>query len=773
MTACDALNKAFGKTISYFSKLEFLKTINIFEVGADYVKLGVGDDTKLYGCKIESDSNNLVSLFSLKSLADDIKYDSNSSQLYIYYVKKDGNQSVFVYSYSLAAIEQLAHEFKGNRFSGRKLIVSLFETFHIGGFSPTDDNRLDYNQIPEVDENYFVPWDMDLISGKFASKIQMAHNALINKGATYQATTIKNRDGFDPVDLFSLSWEGVIAISLDLSPIASKARLLKYEAVAKKGDKKFYKICREVLSEGENAETLEKIEDESCLMNCMAYFPDDKKKDFVRLSSILGVEFEENVLTGPNILAKTLMNARDFDFDMIVPLDRVEKYFSSSHKRPVPKNVFPYWHGRDISGNFVNFSIDVNSSPHAMYVGKTGAGKSRQAIHGLTQILGYNMHTKKALRIDQFNVRYTDVGFTCGNLAMGLEESYPDKVKIFSSRIKDLRFSLFNIEIDGGEIDTDGLDFMANLVSFALDVQDDSAKGGKALSGSEKVFLKKIVKHMIEKGKYSDFFLYEFEEKKVYGKLLQALYDKGYNKKQRISQLSSEYDYLKKPVLADVINEVSIFKGKTEYSLLEKKDLEMLEKKLTSMEAYQFLTFHSNMPASNETFTHIDFDEIKEDIADFCVVYWLMVKSWISIMKSESRIQLRKKLAPKKTLFYVDEAHNFFRHPSFEYLLISSVKEFRKYGGIFFFLSQESEDVSSKVLTQLGTKIFVSAPDEKRMMRNTIEKTFGVMSESDFSVLERNKDYMMHIRSDHGAMGMKFDSDPADDWFYKPNHPDF
>jgi hypothetical protein len=279
---------------------------------------------------------------------------------------------------------------------------------------------------------------------------------------------------------------------------------------------------------------------------------------------------------------------------------------------------------------------------------------------------------------------------------------------------------------------------------------------------------------MIQKDKYSDLFIEEIKAEGGYDELCQEIVDKGFSPRDKVSQLPEEYDFLRKPILDDVLTEIEVWTKKSDFSELEIKQLQNLSLKMNGLKNLKFLAFHSNIKKTEENFTHIDFDEIKDDPVAFSIIYWLMVKEWILIMKDNAKISFKNKEAVnKRTLFYVDEAHNFFQYETFEVLLVKAVKEFRKYGGVFFFLSQELDDAPQKVISQLGTKIFVVPPEDRDLLKGIISKYIGTFKDGDSEVLENITSFMMYNTNDNGAFGMKYESDPKNDWFYKPNHPDF
>lgn len=771
---CDLANTLLDGVVGLFSHFDSNSTINVYEIQDERLLVSLQRDKFLYGCKIEGASNRLTAIQSLESLASDIKLDIDTSQVFLYYVKKGFFQGTYIYSFSEMAIQQISFDIGTERLSGQDLVLSIFRIFGIGKDVIMSDNRSYYDQSPIVgDPDFFIPWEFEMASGKFGAKVALGKERLLREGVMFQATEIKSLKDFSPVELFRMEWEGFIGIRIDFSPIAVKARLSKYEGVAKLGDRNFAQTLNALKRQPENALVLEEIQDKTVILNTVAYFNTEKTPDISKLSYRFKSKFEENYLTGEEILGKTLFEGRDLDFDSIVPVKRMENFFGSTHKKPTGTDKTVHWWGTDISGGFINYSLEENTSPHVMYIGKTGSGKSRQAINGLEQILQFDKETGIAEKFHTIKVRYVDVGYTGGPFVMALKKTYGNAVKIFPSKVSELRFSLFNIGIERGRAVKEDISLMAAIVSFSLDVRDSTGTGKDMLSGGEQSFLKEIVTNLIEEKKHSDLYVSELEDAGVYPKVLADIYEAGFDSHNKMSELPDKFNWLKKPILDDVLNETNIWKEKAEFSSLEKDDIASLAKKLRSLKDFEFLQLHSNMDETTEQFTHIDFDEIKDQPAPFSIIYWLLVKQWIKVMKDESKEAFAKREQPEITYFYVEEAHNFFHRKSFADLFIQNVKEFRKYGGRFLFLSQEADDVPAKVLSQLGTKVFISSPDEKRKLPEIINKIFGGLPNEDAEVLRHILPWQQFIMYDKGTIGLKFVTAKKWEYFYKPAHPSF
>lgn len=775
MVILDLLDSALAKTVHFFAKINFLDTIELFAIHENSISIASDKNIKLYGCKLETKSNRYIQLNSLKTIGKDIKHDSYS-QIYLYMVKQDDAQGIYVFSYSETAIDQVCKEFEIEKLSGEGMVKAFFKIFMIGTFRKTDDNRLAYQYDDTAEEPYYIPWLLDQASGKFTNQIKQAHTELMEKGTVYQAVSYSNRQAYTPYELFSLNWEGVIATSIDFSPIATLNKLKMYERVSKWGDRQFYNLTKNILESKEEGKQLkEDIEYDTCLVNTIMYLKDGYETTVNKIGLLMSITFAKNYLSGAKVFGKTLMNTKDADFDALLPIDNLTQFFATTHKQQVDKSMFPMWYGRDISDNFINYTTMENTSPHSMIIGKTGAGKSTQAIIGLCQILGYDIDTGKASRFYEAYVRYVDVGNTSGHLAEGLKRTYGKDVKIYPAAIKNLRFSLFDIKKEGSVVDDGELRYMVNLINFALEVQGaDNNEKGVTLSGSEQSFLKKIVEELILNEKYDNIYLNEFITAGVYKELVHELMELGFNKSSKVSEFPEKYNYLKKPTLEYVINEVQTNSRMQEYSELEKEDLQSLAKKLRSMTNLTYLTFHSNMSYVTERFTYMDLDEIKDYTVDFCIIFWMKVKEWIGVMKDNAKIRHLEGLPPIPTYIYSDESHIFFTLESqaLPKLFISATKELRKVGGRFIFMTQMLKDLPEEIYTQLGTKIFVLPESDKKMFKNIIEDAFGSMEVADEIVMKNIGKFMMYIMGDSGSMGMRYNFNPKHEWFYKPHTPE-
>ncbi len=765
MGVCDLLDSAFGKAISFFERLEFLKAINIFKIEEDCVWLDLVGRHKLYGIKLEGTSNRELSFDNFEHFVKELKY-STDGEVFVSIVSRDLHKAVYVFSYSQKPLSIISSEFSIETMSGDDVISSIYDMYLATDYKITSDNR----QISsELQEDFFTPPAIENINGKFKARIQNAAANILSKCTIYQATSFTGKETLSLPELFKGDWEGVFTVRFDFRTSVVNSVLKKHQSVAKFGDKEYAQICDSIINE-DDKELSESIMKSVCVANAFLFLTDDTKHKISSISNELGINFSENILTGSSVMSKTLFLSRDMDFDSLVETSVAEKFFKTAKKKQVSKKNISFFWGRDICGDFVNYNFrEVASSPHSIVIGRNGSGKSRQVIKMMELAIGLNKEKTKAERLGQIKLRYADVGYTSGRLLQAVKNAHPEQVMSSEANIDELRFSLFDIEVKHGRVLTEDLDYLVGIVNFAL-----QTKNSPILDGIEEDFFRKIVTKLLVNNTYYNYPLSILQEKNGYKDLLRELLSKGYNLNTQFSELSDEYDFLKKPVLNDVLTAIGTEKNITEYGEMDRKILSELGTKLKTLSSYYFLEFHSNSKESKDyDFFHIDFDSLKETPASFCVIYWLIMKKWIKMLKESAKKRLAEYKEPIDTFFIIEEAHNFFDYPIFAKMLTTASKELRKYGGRLIFITQQLNDIPEAIAKEIGTKIFVAPPSEKALLKEDIIKVFKHLDKRDENVLQHTTDYMMFIMYDGGSIGCKFVYEGDVEWFYKPYAPSF
>jgi len=761
MTACGILDVVFGKVISYFEHTELLKSLNAFRILENSVWFDMVGRNVLYGVEIQNSSNHEKKFNNFDNLIKEIRHSSDG-EIYVAFVSRELNKTVYVFAYSQDNLSSLSSYYNTPLMSGGEIVNAIFNIYHASSSTITEDNRI---VDSEEEIQSFVPRSTELINNKFKAIIQASTSKNLIDGKMYQGKSFAGKEQLSIVQLFNMNWNGTFMVRFDFRASSTTFLLKKYQTIAKYGDKDFAEICDGILN-GKDKELGDEITQNVCISNAILYLNNDSLEKLASISNSLGISFIENNLTGSSIMAHSLFMERDYDFDSLISLDVAKKFFITAKKKRVSNKAFSYFWGEDICGDFISYNFkEASSSPHTIMIGRNGSGKSRQVIRMVEQMIGLNKERTHASRLGKIKIRYGDVGYTSGRLLETLAKHHPEQVSITSADINDLRFSLFDIEVKNGKVSIEEMDYMINIMNFALQTKDEDI-----LSGTEEDFLRTVTTRLLLSNSFVNYPISILLEKDGYSELYAEILKDGYNPDTaQFSSLSDKYSHLKKPILSDIITALETEKNKMEYNAIDKDILERLSVKIRALKSYYFLDFHSNKINENDVdFAHIDFDSLKDTPSSFTVIYWMLMKRWIKMLKESAKKQLRDMKEPIDTFFIVEEAHNFFDYPVFAKMLKTASKELRKYGGKLIFISQQLSDIPEPIAKEMGTKIFVTDPSEKAALKEDISKIFKAISQEDSTVLDAISDYMMFIMYDGGSIGCKFIYEGDVEWQYKP-----
>ena len=395
------LDQIFLKVFGYFSKVKLSKTIDFF--GMDYeanaINLDINGTQKLYALKLETGSNEIVKLENFAQFANQIRHNKDShTEVMISFVKQDDIEAVYVFAFDRGIAEEIALSFSIQMLTPPEILSALYHIFLLDVYLEKDKRSLSkYNDVEYTE-------DIDLLYKKFPSLIAIASDNILSHYTPYQITGFKGSNHFSVLELFRTEWNGVCNLFFDFSTHRTKGQIELMQRAAKFGDNITNKAINELKKDPKNKEAIEEIENRCFVANGMFFLKEQKTAS--AFQSIMGVSAEERFLLVDKLLPKTLLMARDIDFDIIVHQDIISKFFQTSLcrdclakplkdeaenlKHGVNPNVFLKvdFYGKDINNNFFNCMLKGNSSPHMLIFGTTGAGKSVAALKMMSQMMG-------------------------------------------------------------------------------------------------------------------------------------------------------------------------------------------------------------------------------------------------------------------------------------------------------------------------------------------------------------------------------------------------
>lgn len=749
-TVCQMINKVFGKALSFMLNMNLNKTINVFHINKYSLGLDFANNNQLYCTRLINKSNIYKEYDNFNQLQDSVKFSTNS-KAYLYFTKKGLHQAIYIFSLNEDIVRQVAKDFGTKLLVGEKIIEALHDVFMI------PEREIKNNSY--INTEYFN--ELDVLYKQLPQRIAIASDNIFKKYNIYQGVSYQLNHNFNPVTFFNKKWNGVFCLMIDFGAASIRRHLKLKKDDTALGDKKLNVATKKLIEDTDMKDLYDEMLNKTVLVNSMLFI--DNTDEISALSNELKISFQENYLTSPKILPRTLINSRDATFDLITPSTNISKYFISTHKEITVKaerkrNGIPDFYGRDINGAFVNYAYyGENGNPHSIMIGSPGSGKSVAVCKIVSNVTGLDLENMKINYLDNVKVKFCDVGYTAGGLFEKLRDIKPEAVQVLDSRIENLKFSLFDIDKQkNGKADIADVKFTAYFINTILEVSNT-----QILSQLEEEKLITAIEEIIETNYFLDLTLLEvynlgLEEE------VERMYEMGYSSNNHISDLKEkEFDKFRKPTLSTLISYLQHTKSRTDLSESQKAVYSSLILKMQGLlSCHNFSTFSNVELKQNFPLQYIDFDKIKEDKKLFTSSFWMLFKKWYKKDKEEAMAELNKGKIPKTSYYVVEEAHNFFSIPSFKQLLEVATREARKYHIYLIFISQKIEDIPNEIFSSIGTRMLFFAPEKKAETKRAIENKIGGeeyrMPNEEANVFNKIEAFQAFIIHDNGSTGCNF-----------------
>ena len=453
----------------------------------------------------------------------------------------------------------------------------------------------------------------------------------------------------------------------------------------------------------------------------MVFFTRDKEADryVASLFQDLGfIPLEKRF--GRDMFVKCLpFMVRDLDFTFLVESDELAKYMLYSFEKNVyPERVILY--GKNRFGSYVGFNpFEEGDNPHGVILAPSGAGKSFFIQNLISQIL--RIDVKKVFygesvwaKDHKVRIRHFDKGFSA-ELFYKLLKERGYNIGILEPRIEKLGYNICEVERE------DDLEFSLEVVNVCL-----SALKQEPLKGFERPFYTKALRELYRDMKKRSYvmteieFLYQNERlREVYEKLRRLGYEDG----DYIGDIKEkEFDFLKQPVIADVIR---ILKGSQDFTMgrEEREALESLIAKLEILSEYDMISVPSQIDFKAERLVYFDYEFLQEHTLFVPIVLGIL-KKMVYVDKFVGRTEAEDDVV----FYFIDECHNFFRNPYFHTALNILIREARKYRLGVYFSTQNYDDIPPEVLTNVETRMFLTPQEftKKQSYLRGLSKHVGV-----------------------------------------------
>lgn len=734
--AIKLIDSVLLKVFTFLSNVNLEKTINCFKINENSIDLTFNGNLKLYGLKLETFSNKTVRINDLQTIANAIKLEEHSETM-ISIVKNNNFESIYLFTLNYRVADEIANKIGVNFLKSYEILNALLHTYLVDVYEIEDNKLVErYLDIKKTE-------DIDLLYKKFPSQVSVSSFNILKNYIPYQITSFKDDKKFSIIDLLKHDWEGVIHLFFDfnIGKIASRLKILQDNA--KIGDGDFSKAYKEISENPNYKDDYNKILNWCFLANGIFFVKNETSA--TSLQSLLKITAEQRFLDIDKILPRTLLLKRDLDFDMIIDYENAMKYITTSLSKDCLKDVsddgmkmlMPDFYGIDINGNFFNYMVKNNESPHGLIFGTTGSGKSVATLKIVAQIMGFDYDTCETKFLsDNRKIRYLNVGYTGGYIFEDIYkkckiDNIEQKIEIISGDVNKLRFSVFEFD-DMNSPTKIELDFLTNFFNLMLEVSDDNKNN--LISALEEPKLHLAIKKMLEQKAYAKVSVLELQ---TYGgyeyyvdKILSIKDENGndkYNLYTTIDEIEEPIaDNFKKPTISDLYNYIIGAAKDTNYTEEDKTLFRNLATKIQTIDNFKIFSKYSNL-SDDKCFPayYIDFNDIKSNKKDFVAIGWLLIQSWFKKDKEYALKQINSGKRRPDSFYFIEEAHNFLGIKVFEKLFDVFAREVRKFGIHLFLITQSAEDVSVNFAKLFNTRIFIFSEEHRNSVYTNIRKFNG------------------------------------------------
>lgn len=741
---CGLVDKTFGLVANMAAYIDTGSTLSFVDMDKNSVSMSFTNDLKLYGVSLEFNSHRLQKAReSINILFKRLKSEENGKIL-VNFIKNDKEFFVYVFSLNKSTMDSIANSFGVKTMSGSQIAKAFGDYFM---FSSYEENK---NVLNNLFENFTAG---AIENEQFHRVTEMLSKNVLKNYDIYQAVTYKERD-FSVIDLFGIKgWRGILSVMFDFAESSSKYRFEEIKARAARVDASLKEIINGVEDNG-----LDILQQEYGLVNAILIA--NEKQHVTQIESYTGFSFEENYLTGPKSYRRTLLNERDDLFDMFISSSNAMRFLQSYKKkietieqRGDGSWILPDFSGRDSTGMYTNYSYGKNKNPHSAIFAKTGSGKSSALLKILSSSMWCDEQWQsEALENDLVKIRYIDIDYSAGRFIKKLRNHYPEKVKAFGSDAKNMKFCLLDIDTADEndlyaapvESEAKGVCAFLNTVLEATDPNSvfSNAEEDRLVDAINKVFTNEHLR--IDKT------ISELIKADGFEQLSKELLEK-YDRHTHLSELSSEYNYLKKPTLQNIVSYVDKMSMSNTISDMQKEVYASLLKKLSGLQMFNFAGHANNDISLDKSIYYSDLGEIKENQKEFVSIGWMLLRKWFKIDRRVYNERMAQGLSRQKIFYVIEESHNFFTIASFAKLFADAVKELRKFGIHFVFISHSIKNMEDDVYKSIATKIFLFTEGDADEVQREIESKTEMQGQRLEVFKEAKKDnYSLFIMHDDG-----------------------
>jgi len=313
---------------------------------------------------------------------------------------------------------------------------------------------------------------------------------------------------------------------------------------------------------------------------------------------------------------------------------------------------------------------------------------------------------------------------------------------------------LVNLDESSNEAFEGDLMFSADLVSLIL----NSQAGSEPLTLNEfstyKEILRDIYTGKVERQRYR---ILNIKNSKLRNKLLAA----GYAATEELINLPEQYNFLKKPLLEEVIKRAELQAQNQQIQSDDRAVFDSLRRKLDSIKKLKYFSDFDTEDATIADFLSMDLNNYKENSLFVPIFMSVFQKTYIKDRAYAIKRKMEGKSVSKK-LYIFEESPNYFQVPYFCILIGKLAAEARKYGVHLIIIAQLFTQLPKNILEIADTRILMTSPDKKGEYIASLENALKP-PKSVIQRLENTDKYEMCIWYSKGVFNLKLQISEEED----------
>lgn len=688
---------------------------------------------EIFAIEIEGNSN-IANFLDTEAINTIYRTYKNDEKAFIFYtiLKQGYYQRQYIFSYHKDMLKVIAAFFGVNLMSGNDIANTIIDLFLQNNFYIQDKHihrtiSLDFENIHHTIESNYLQF-------KKIARENIYSN--LNKTHLYQSYKMLDIKRTDLQKLFTLNFNGAVWYFFDFYYKHIENSIARLINTAKVVGNKQYFMDLEKAYRGDEIDL--------CVVNATLHLKDYDSSVIGQIANCLKTDFIKKDFYRVESLRKTPLKYRDTEFDFIAPGQYLENFIASVKKKSA-KN--PDIWGFDKNGGFINYSFtEENENPHFMFIARSGSGKSFQKQKIMAQVINVNYDNAKT-DLEFVKLRDYDIGFSSEEFMKFLKSNKENNITIISSEIKDFSYNICNLDINNTETLEADLQFQTDLISLIL-----QSKGERALSVGVSSLFQEVIRKIYDHQEYRDYRIKEIHKEETKKELLEL----GYNEDDLIRNIKEEkYEYLKKPLLKDVINFCAIQQENRQIKEEDRETYAILAKNLEDIDRLKIFSRFDEGNLSMSDILSMDLNNFKEMDLFVPIFVSIFLKGYFHDRKVNIQ-RKRDKVKMFKYFYFLEEVRNLFVIEHFTNMLKKIAFEARKYNIHLCLIAQNIDHIPTEIYKNIDTKIFLLTQNKKQEMIDDIKKYLKPTEEL-IEQLRLTEQYEMCVWYSKGTFNLKFD----------------